>query len=261
VSASTGSRTGTLPHVDPSPPAPANVTPATSAAGAPSAPADVTVALETAAGGRRAHQRCPGRPGGLGHPAAPILTAPSGPRLRPGDRPDPAGTEVGVDGPGRAVGAHHHTQPLDPHRSHRAGGPQQADQRWWTGHGPGQGWPDDHGRAHHDHAGHHDQYRAPPPPASRRRPVSSRPAQPGRPSLEGRQPAAISAPRVGPLLPVVGLRSVLGAFCQSRRGAPEAAAPSPSGCPGLSRCSGAEPAQLQRRRAAAEPQPTATALA
>src|SRR4029450_7767089 len=120
-------------HVDPSPPAPANVTPATSAAGAPAAPADVTVALEAAAGGRWAHQRCPGRPGGLGHPAAPILPAASDPRLRPGDRPDPAGTEIGVDAPDRAAGAHHHPQPLDPHCSHRAGGPQQTDQRWWTG--------------------------------------------------------------------------------------------------------------------------------
>src|SRR5215218_7092164 len=108
----------------PPPPPPANIPPPTPASVAPPASAKVTVALEAAAGGRWAHQRCPGRPGGLGHPAAPILTAAPDPRLRSGDRPDPAGTEIGVDGPDRAAGAHHRPQPPNPPRSHRAGGPQ-----------------------------------------------------------------------------------------------------------------------------------------
>jgi hypothetical protein len=46
----------------------------------PSAPGQSTAALEAAAGSLRIHHRGPGRPGGLGHPAAPARTATPGTR-------------------------------------------------------------------------------------------------------------------------------------------------------------------------------------
>jgi len=176
-------------HVDPTPSAPPST---------PSAPGQVTVALATAAGGLRAHHRCPGRRGGLGHPAAPTGTVKPTPRPRAADRPDRASPEARVDAHHRAGGADQCAHPLDPDLSDRAGGRQRGGQRCWTGQRPsaGHGWPDhehrgvldrcrhqhpalgdrpdqharavhhhdradDHGRPHHDHAGHHDQHRAP----------------------------------------------------------------------------------------------------
>jgi hypothetical protein len=174
-------------HVDPAPSAP----PAT-----PSAPDKVTVALATAAGGLRAHHRCPGRPGGLGHPAAPTGTAKPGTRPRPADPPDRASPKARVDAHDRPAGADQCVHPLDHYLSDRAAGRQRADHHGWTGqrpstdhgghddehrgvldpwrhqHPPPGDRPDDHGRAthdraddhgrpHHDHPGHHDQHRAP----------------------------------------------------------------------------------------------------
>src|SRR5829696_747600 len=103
-----------MPHVDPTPSAP----PITA-----SAPHQVTVALATAAGGLRAHHQRPGRPGGLGHPAAPTLTAE--PSARPGaaDPSDPASPKAGIAAHHRAAGADHRAHRLDPHPSHRAAGP------------------------------------------------------------------------------------------------------------------------------------------
>jgi hypothetical protein len=74
-----GRRTGTLPYADPAPRAPADgtssapaeVTPPGTCRPHPPAPAKITVALEARAGGLRADHRRAGRPGGLGHPAAP----------------------------------------------------------------------------------------------------------------------------------------------------------------------------------------------
>src|SRR5829696_7874652 len=82
-------------HVDPIPSAP-HATPSAPHV-TPSAPAEVTVALATRAGGLRAHHRCPGRSGDLGHPAPPTVTATPGTRLGAADRPGRAGTEVRVD--------------------------------------------------------------------------------------------------------------------------------------------------------------------
>jgi hypothetical protein len=85
-------------HVDPTPSAP----PITA-----SAPDQVTVALATHAGGLRAHHQRPGRPGGLGHPAAPTLTAEPSARPRAADPPDPASPEARVDAHHRAASADH----------------------------------------------------------------------------------------------------------------------------------------------------------
>src|SRR5829696_6042147 len=90
-------------HVDPTPSTP----PLT-----PSAPAKVTVALATAAGGLRAHHRCPGSRGGLGHPAAPTVTATPSTRPRPADPPDRANPETRADAHHRAAGADHRAHPL-----------------------------------------------------------------------------------------------------------------------------------------------------
>src|SRR5215218_10263970 len=160
-----------MPHVDPTLSAPQNT----------SAPDQVTVALATHAGGLRAHHRYPGRPGGLGHPAAPTGTAEPSPRPRAADRPDRASTEVHVDPYHRPAGADHRAHPLDPHRRHQAADRQPADHHGWTGRGPsadhgghdddhpgvlGLGHhhhhpapgdrPDHHGRPDHDRADHHD---------------------------------------------------------------------------------------------------------
>src|SRR5215216_2427678 len=112
-------------HVDPTPSAP----PITASAPqtTPSAPDQVTVALATAAGGLRAHHQRPDRPGGLGHPAAPTLTADPSPRPRPADPPDPASPEAHVHAHHRAAGADHRAHRLDHHPSHRAAGPQRAN--------------------------------------------------------------------------------------------------------------------------------------
>src|SRR5215211_6797739 len=182
-------------HVDPTPSAPpitASAPPTT-----PSAPDQVTVALATHAGGLRAYHQRPGRPGGLGHPAAPTLTAEPSPRPRAADPPDPASPEACIDAHHRAAGVDHRAHRLDHSPRHRAAGPQRADHHGWTGQRPsaGHGWhdheqrgvldlwrhhypapgdrPDDHDRAahhraddddhadDHDHAGHHDHHRAP----------------------------------------------------------------------------------------------------
>src|ERR671910_2734777 len=105
-----------MPHVDPTPSAPQNT----------SAPDKVTVALATAAGGLWAHHRCPGRPGGLGHPAAPTLTAEPSPRPRPADPSDPASPEARIDAHHCAAGPDHLAHQLDPNPSHRTAGPQRA---------------------------------------------------------------------------------------------------------------------------------------
>jgi hypothetical protein len=73
------------------------------------------VALATHAGGLRAHHRCPGRPGGLGHPTAPTGTAPPSTRPRAADRPDPASPQARIDTHHRPAGADHLAHPLDPH--------------------------------------------------------------------------------------------------------------------------------------------------
>ena len=175
-------------HVDPTPSAP----PSTS-----SAPDQVTVALASAAGGLRAHHRCPGRHGGLGHPAAPTVTAKPSPRPRPADRPDRASPEPCADAHHRAAGADHRAHRLDLYPSHRAAGRQRVDHSCWIGQRPRAGHgghddqhrglldlgrhqhpacgdrpdhhhcaahdhdrADDHGRTDHDHAGHHDEHRA-----------------------------------------------------------------------------------------------------
>src|SRR5215203_5643983 len=133
-------------HVDPTPSAP----PITASAPqtTPSPPAQVTVALATHAGGLRAHHQRPGRPGGLGHPAAPTLTAEPSTWPRAADPPDPASPEARIDAHHRAAGADHRAHPLDRHPRHRAAGPQWADHHGWTGQRPaaGHGWHDDEQR-------------------------------------------------------------------------------------------------------------------
>src|SRR5829696_9915032 len=98
-------------HVDPTPSAP----PSTA-----SAPDQVTVALATAAGGLGAHHRCPGRRGGLGHPAAPTGTAAPSTRPRPADPPDRANPEARVDASHRSAGADQRAHPLDHYLRDRA---------------------------------------------------------------------------------------------------------------------------------------------
>src|SRR5215207_1928100 len=107
-------------HVDPTPSAP-HATPSAPHV-TPSAPAEVTVALATRAGGLRAHHRCPGRSGGLGHPAPPTVTATPGTRPGAADRPGRAGTEFHVDPHHRPAGADHRAHPLDRHLRDRAAG-------------------------------------------------------------------------------------------------------------------------------------------
>src|SRR4029453_15487555 len=97
-------------HVDPTPSAPHAT---------PSAPDNAAVALETDAGRLRAHHRCPGRPGGLGHPATPTGTAELGTGPRPADRARP---EARVDAHHRAAGADQRAHPLDHYLSDRAAG-------------------------------------------------------------------------------------------------------------------------------------------
>src|SRR5215211_6681671 len=98
-------------HVDPTPSAPHAT---------PSAPDNATVALETDAGGLRAHHRCPGRPGGLGHPAPPTVTATPGTRPGAADRSDRASPEARIAAHHRPAGADHRAHPLDRHPRHRA---------------------------------------------------------------------------------------------------------------------------------------------
>src|SRR5215211_8301891 len=111
-----------MPHVDPTPSAP----PIT-----PSAPDKVTVALATHAGGLRAHHWRPGRPGGLGHPAAPTVTAAPSTRPCAADRPDRASPEADADAHHRPPGVDHRAHPPEPHPRHRAAGPQRADHHSW----------------------------------------------------------------------------------------------------------------------------------
>src|SRR5918994_5886017 len=99
-----------MPHVDPTPSAPQNT----------SAPDQVTVALAAHAGRLWAHHRCPGRPGGLGHPAAPTLTAEPATRPRPADPSDPASPEARVNAHHRAAGADQRAHQLDHYLSDRA---------------------------------------------------------------------------------------------------------------------------------------------
>jgi hypothetical protein len=156
----------------------------------PSASGKATAALETAAVHLRAHHRGAGRPGRLGHPAAPARTAAPGTRCRAADVASTASTDVRAD--------HHHCAPGNDHRAslfHHceswAGSRQRTDHDHPIGSGPsaGHGRPQDtyhgaldrwrhhpahrdratdHGRAHHnranqhgsvdDHAGVHDQH-------------------------------------------------------------------------------------------------------
>src|SRR5215218_4526343 len=102
----------------------------------PAAPTGVTVALATRAGGLRAHHRRAGRLGGLGHPAAPTVTATPGTRPRADESPGRAGTEARAAARHRPAGAEDLARLIDPHLGDRAGGREQADQRSWTGQGP-----------------------------------------------------------------------------------------------------------------------------
>src|SRR5215218_4731224 len=71
-----------------------DVTPSAADVARPSAPRDVTVALETRAGCLRAYHRRPGRPGDLGYPVAPTVTATPGTHPRTAGRPSRAGNEI-----------------------------------------------------------------------------------------------------------------------------------------------------------------------
>jgi len=157
----------------------------------PSASGNTTTALETAAVRLRAHHGSAGRPGGLGHPAAPARTAAPRTRCRAADIANTASSDVRVD-------HHHHCAPGNAHRASRfhhceswAASRQRTDHDHRIGCGPsaGHGRPQDtnhgaldrwrhhpahrdratdHGRAHHnrahqhgsvhDHAGVHDQH-------------------------------------------------------------------------------------------------------
>src|SRR5918995_5358307 len=103
------------PHVDPTPSAPPST---------PSAPDKVTVALASAAGRLRTHHGCPGRPGGLGHPAAPTGAAEPGTRPRATDPPDRASPEARVDAHDQPAGANHRAHPPDHRPRHRVAGRQ-----------------------------------------------------------------------------------------------------------------------------------------
>src|SRR5215218_6196637 len=132
-----------------------DVTPSAADVARPSAPGDVTVALETGAGGLRAYHRRPGRPGALGYPVAPTVTATPGTHPRTAGRPSRASNEIRVDPHHQPAGADHRTHPLDPHLRHRAAGRQQADHHSWTGQDPSAGhrWHDE------DHRGTLDRWR------------------------------------------------------------------------------------------------------
>src|SRR5215218_11321539 len=76
-----------------------DVTPSAADVARPLAPSDVTVALETGAGCLRAYHRRPGRPGDLGYPVAPTVTALSTPPQTPCRWPS-AGRPPLLDRPG-----------------------------------------------------------------------------------------------------------------------------------------------------------------
>jgi hypothetical protein len=143
----------------------------------PSASGKATAALEIAAVRLRAHHHGPGRPGGLGHPAAPARTSAPGPRRRAADGAKQASPDVHVDHHHCSPGADHHASPFH-HSEPWAASRQQTDHDHRTGHGPRAGhrrWHDnhhgalrcwrhhpahrdraiDHGRAHHHRPNHH----------------------------------------------------------------------------------------------------------
>src|SRR5215211_6556675 len=115
-----------------------DVTPSAADVARPSAPRDVTVALETRAGCLRAYHRRPGRPGDLGYPVAPTVTATPGTTLvLPAVQAEPATRSRRPPPPARGSRPPHPpSRPARSHPRHRAAGRQQADHHSWTGQGP-----------------------------------------------------------------------------------------------------------------------------
>src|SRR5215211_1836902 len=101
-----------------------DVTPSAADVARPSAPRDVTVALETRAGCLRAYHRRPGRPGDLGYPVAPTVTATPGTTLvLPAVQAEPATRSRRPPPPARGS-----RPPLPPSRPARS--PAQTPCRW-----------------------------------------------------------------------------------------------------------------------------------
>src|SRR5215211_8285673 len=100
----------------------------------PSAPGQTTAALEAAAGCLRTHHCGPGRPGGLGHPAAPARTATPGTWGCPAHRHNRAGTHVHLLDHQHDHGADHRTLPTDQQPGHQPVRCQPADHHGGTTH-------------------------------------------------------------------------------------------------------------------------------